>query len=145
MDWHHEGFHLFMTVTGAETDNRDVTTGLRGWKVTLDKESLFKTRFHSFRFLINQIDTRGPVGNFQISPQLWGEAAHYYGYTSGADEEEHMILRSKVKPSVRIYWHLLGEATGNGGAERWFHLMLFSKSDLMNILLLVEDPACLNM
>lgn len=85
-----------MTVTGAETVNRDVTTGLRGWKVTLDKEKLFKTRFHSFMFLIIQIDTRGPVANFQISPQPWGEAAYHYGYTSGADEEEHMILRSKV-------------------------------------------------
>lgn len=28
-----------------------------------------------------------------------------------------MILRSKVKPSVRICWHLLNEATGNGGAD----------------------------
>lgn len=91
------------------------------------------------------MDTRGPVRNFQISPQLWGEAARYYGNTSGAEEEEHMILRSKVKPSVRVCCHLLGEATGNGEAERWFHLMLFSKSDLMNILFLVDDPACLNM
>lgn len=52
-----------------------------------------------------------------------------------------MILRSKVKPSVRVCWHLLGEAAGNGETERWFHLELFSKCDLMNILFLVDDPA----